>query len=209
MNHAKLETYYRIFDASIVPVCAGGCARLTEALAARLGRKVTDTASRSWGAPQRQGASDGARAESSAPLLTEVMRAVLLISLVAPTCCLHAGSPRRPRTQPAARMTAAAATRIPVVSYEQVTIASPSEGPPAQEITVVDLMPYINSALEASGMRDGSVNLISRHTTTAITINEWESRLVSAARWSLRPDNTASAQQPEPPRRCATSERGC
>ena len=59
MNHAKLETYYRIFDASIVPVCAGGCARLTEALAARLGRKVTDTASRSWGAPQRQGASDG------------------------------------------------------------------------------------------------------------------------------------------------------
>ena len=42
MNHAKLETYYRIFDASIVPVCAGGCARLTEALAARLGRKVTD-----------------------------------------------------------------------------------------------------------------------------------------------------------------------
>jgi hypothetical protein len=106
-------------------------------------------------------------------------------------------------------MTAAAATRIPVVSYEQVTIASPSEGPPAQEITVVDLMPYINSALEASGMRDGSVNLISRHTTTAITINEWESRLVSAARWSLRPDNTASAQQPEPPRRCATSERGC
>ena len=59
MNHAKLETYYRIFDASIVPVCAGGCARLTEALAARLGRKVTDTASRSWGAPQRQRASDG------------------------------------------------------------------------------------------------------------------------------------------------------
>ena len=51
MNHAKLETYYRIFDASIVPVCAGGCARLTEALAARLGRKVTDTA-RGAGAPR-------------------------------------------------------------------------------------------------------------------------------------------------------------
>jgi hypothetical protein len=168
---------------------------------------------RSYSAPRPKAAVNtfqGKKAESLAPLLlTEVMKAVLLISLVAPTCCLHAGSPRRPRTQPAARMTAAAATRIPVVSYEQVTIASPSEGPPAQEITVVDLMPYINSALEASGMRDGSVNLISRHTTTAITINEWESRLVSAARWSLRPDNTASAQQPEPPRRCATSERGC
>ena len=51
MNHAKLETYYRIFDASIVPVCAGGCARLTEALAARLGRKVTDTQRAELGRP--------------------------------------------------------------------------------------------------------------------------------------------------------------
>ena len=52
---------------------------------------------------------------------------------------------------------------------------------------MVDLMPYIHSALEASGMRDGSVNLISRHTTTAITINEWESRLVRDIRaWLLR-----------------------
>ena len=82
---------------------------------------------------------------------------------------------------------AGATARTPVVVYEQVTIASPSEGPPAQEITVVDLMPYIHSALEASGMRDGSVNLISRHTTTAITINEWESRLVRDIRaWLLR-----------------------
>ena len=60
MNHAKLETYYRIFDASIVPVCAGGCARLTEALAARLGRKVTDTA-RGAGAPRSAKAHPTAR----------------------------------------------------------------------------------------------------------------------------------------------------
>ena len=71
MNHAKLETYYRIFDASIVPVCAGGCARLTEALAARLGRKVTDTASRSWGAPQRPLVHFGAVvADAPSPLST-------------------------------------------------------------------------------------------------------------------------------------------
>ena len=92
---------------------------------------------------------------------------------------------RTQRTQPP--VSVAAAIRVPVVVYEQVTIASPSEGPPAQEITVVDLMPYINSALEASGMRDGSVNLISRHTTTAVTINEWESRLVRDIRaWLLK-----------------------
>ena len=85
------------------------------------------------------------------------------------------------------RMDAATSARTPVVLYEQVEIASPAEGPPAQEITVVDLMPYINSALEASGLRDGSVNLISRHTTTAITINEWESRLVRDVRaWLLK-----------------------
>ena len=82
---------------------------------------------------------------------------------------------------------AAAATRTPVAVYEQVSIASPSEGPPRQDITVVDLMPYIRSALAASGLRDGSVNVISRHTTTAITINEWESRLVRDIRaWLLR-----------------------
>ncbi|EOD18881.1 hypothetical protein EMIHUDRAFT_58573, partial [Emiliania huxleyi CCMP1516] len=44
-------------------------------------------------------------------------------------------------------------------------------------ITLVDLMPHIRRVLAASGLRDGSVNIISRHTTTAITINEWESRL--------------------------------
>ena len=55
MNHAKLETCYRIFDASIVPVCAGGCARLTEALAARLGRKGTHTAFAELGRPAAPG----------------------------------------------------------------------------------------------------------------------------------------------------------
>ena len=107
----------------------------------------------------------------------------LLASLVAvPACCM------RPQTTHLRMSASAGATvRTPIVVYEQVTIASPSEGPPAQEITVVDLMPYIHSALEASGMRDGSVNLISRHTTTAITINEWESRLVRDIRaWLLR-----------------------
>ena len=58
MNHAKLETY-RIFDASIVPVCTGGLRVPDSGFRAALRRKVADTRPGSWGAPQRQGASDG------------------------------------------------------------------------------------------------------------------------------------------------------
>ena len=52
---------------------------------------------------------------------------------------------------------------------------------------MVDLMPYIRSELAVSGLREGSVNVISRHTTTSITINEWESRLAEDLKaWLLR-----------------------
>jgi len=83
-----------------------------------------------------------------------------------------------------------------VAVYEEVTIPAPSEGPPAQEITVVDLMPQIRRVLAASGLREGSVNVITRHTTCGITINEWESRLARDLReWLLRlapPDDRSS-----------------
>lgn len=58
MNHAKLEaSRYTVF---LIPVCTGGLRAPDRGSGAvRLRRKVADTASRSWGAPQRQGASDG------------------------------------------------------------------------------------------------------------------------------------------------------
>ena len=99
---------------------------------------------------------------------------------------------------PAATATAAtvAVARAPVAFYEEVAIPAPAEGPPAQEVTVVDLMPSIRSALERSGLVDGAVNVISKHTTTAVTINEWESRLVRDVRaWILKlapPDDRSS-----------------
>jgi len=78
------------------------------------------------------------------------------------------------------------ATLQPVAHYEQVSIPSPADGPPAQEITVVDLMPHLRRVLADSRLHDGSVNIISRHTTTGITINEWESRLAAdLKRWLL------------------------
>ena len=57
MNHAKLEaSRYTVF---LIPVCTGGLRAPDRGSGAvRLRRKVADTASRSWGAPQRQGASD-------------------------------------------------------------------------------------------------------------------------------------------------------
>ena len=52
---------------------------------------------------------------------------------------------------------------------------------------MVDLMPYIHSVIESSGVNDGTVTVISRHTTTAITINEWEQRLARDLRtWLLQ-----------------------
>jgi thiamine phosphate synthase YjbQ (UPF0047 family) len=66
----------------------------------------------------------------------------------------------------------------PICEYHQVSIPTSQKGvPPKQAISVEDLTPYILDLLTASGMQQGAVHVISRHTTTAITINERESRL--------------------------------
>jgi thiamine phosphate synthase YjbQ (UPF0047 family) len=58
-----------------------------------------------------------------------------------------------------------------------VSIETTQQGPPQQAIHVEDLTPTLVNLLKNSGMKHGVVNVISRHTTTAITINERESRL--------------------------------
>ena len=65
----------------------------------------------------------------------------------------------------------------PVCVYHQVTIPTSQVGPPRQAVSVEDLTPLLNDLLEKSGLRQGTITVISRHTTTAITINEQESRL--------------------------------
>ena len=64
-----------------------------------------------------------------------------------------------------------------ICSYIELQVPSTSEGPPRQAISVEDLTPVINQHLLDSGLKQGTVTVISRHTTTAITINERESRL--------------------------------
>mmetsp|Transcript_205 Transcript_205/g.596 ORF Transcript_205/g.596 Transcript_205/m.596 type:complete len:320 (+) Transcript_205:170-1129(+) len=66
----------------------------------------------------------------------------------------------------------------PICVYHQVGVSSSEKNPvPRQAISVEDLTPILQTLLEESGMVNGLLTVISRHTTTSITINEWESRL--------------------------------
>jgi thiamine phosphate synthase YjbQ (UPF0047 family) len=66
----------------------------------------------------------------------------------------------------------------PVCVYHDVTVPTSMKGqPPRQCINVEDLTPTIQLLLKESKLQYGTVSIVSRHTTTAITINERESRL--------------------------------
>jgi hypothetical protein len=86
----------------------------------------------------------------------------------------------------------------PVCEYHEVSIPTSQAGPPRQTISVEDLTPVIKDMLVASGMKQGVANVISRHTTTAITINERESRLAKdMAKYFLElvpPDERSSSE---------------
>ena len=65
-------------------------------------------------------------------------------------------------------------------TYKTITItpSGMNEGElPRQAVSVEDLTPHLNAFIESCGLRNGILTVISRHTTTAITINELESRL--------------------------------
>ena len=65
----------------------------------------------------------------------------------------------------------------PVCEYHQITVPTTQEGPPRQAISVEDLTGTLQQLLRNSAIDCGTVTILSRHTTTAITINERESRL--------------------------------
>ncbi|CAB9512347.1 Uncharacterised protein family UPF0047 [Seminavis robusta] len=73
--------------------------------------------------------------------------------------------------------TRASALGDPICEYYQVDVPTSQAGPPKQTISVEDLTPMLKELLKDSGMKNGVINVISRHTTTAVTINERESRL--------------------------------
>lgn len=53
-------------------------------------------------------------------------------------------------------------------------------------IHIVDITPQIRAEVERLGVAEGFVNILSRHTTTAIAINECEARLLDDIRQFLR-----------------------
>jgi len=67
----------------------------------------------------------------------------------------------------------------PICMYHQVEIPTSEKNNPVprQEIFVEDLTSILNTLVEESGMKHGLLTVISRHTTTSLTINELESRL--------------------------------
>jgi Uncharacterised protein family UPF0047 len=63
--------------------------------------------------------------------------------------------------------------------YEEIHV------PSLDGIHFTDITPDIRRIVASTGITTGSVTVLSRHTTTAITINEMESRLVDDARQFL------------------------
>ncbi|OUS48657.1 hypothetical protein BE221DRAFT_211065 [Ostreococcus tauri] len=98
---------------------------------------------------------------------------------------LARGTSRTTRTRtrtPRARWTrrapiARAAASEHVYRYETIDLGTTLGG-----IDFKDLSEHIDRAIERAGVREGAVHVISRHTTTAVTINENEERLIDDAR---------------------------
>lgn len=63
--------------------------------------------------------------------------------------------------------------------YEEIVV------PSLDGIHLTDITKQVQAIVDKSGVTEGQVNVLSRHTTTAITINEMESRLVDDTRQYL------------------------
>ena len=53
-------------------------------------------------------------------------------------------------------------------------------------INIYNITPYLTKVLEASGIKTGQLLVFSRHTTTALAINEYEERLLQDIKVYLR-----------------------
>ncbi|NTU52608.1 MAG: YjbQ family protein [Chlorobiaceae bacterium] len=57
--------------------------------------------------------------------------------------------------------------------YQTITISCKT----SQPIDIIDITAEVRSALDVTGLKQGTVTLLSRHTTASININEREERL--------------------------------
>jgi len=116
-------------------------------------------------------------------VLLHVLASSLAFSPTASPCGgnRQVSSPSFPRARPALRAETKQSERwrmcnpltsMMVCKYKTLTL----ETEPG--ISVWDITPQIKELIKECGMREGFVNVISRHTTTAVMINEYESRLI-------------------------------
>ena len=133
------------------------------------------------------------------------MLALLLLCIIHPVASFSAAVPQQPSSKPTSSSTGSSPDVVtsgtdlgtPVCLYHQVTIPTSQQGPPRQAVSVEDLTPTVSSLLADAGMKNGVVTVVSRHTTTALCINERESRLAQdMAEYFLQlapPDERSSA----------------
>ncbi|KAG2454198.1 hypothetical protein HYH02_001233 [Chlamydomonas schloesseri] len=156
--------------------------------------------------------SSGQRHAASGSQTTAGARAKALHSLAAPksarpfTSKASAAPARRPvaagalpheppgtstevRISPSQAPAVSAATGHQLIfSYHQLEVPATPPG-----IALVDVTPQIRELVAQAGLVEGSVNVLSRHTTTAVTINENEARLMDDVRQFLSQLAPASA----------------
>lgn len=81
----------------------------------------------------------------------------------------------RTRAQPVSAPQVVAAGNT-IFHYKQIELTT------QPGIALFDITPSIRAEIESLGLQEGFVNVISRHTTTAVTINENETRLMDDVR---------------------------
>jgi len=74
------------------------------------------------------------------------------------------------------RRTCLMATTQPMFAYEQIELDT------KPGIALFDITPQIKEVIKKHGVAEGTVHVISRHTTTALVINECEPRLLDDIR---------------------------
>lgn len=94
-----------------------------------------------------------------------------------PTTTISAPTPAPARAVRANRARGAVRARSTVYAYETIALGRTLTG-----THFIDLTEHIDAAVAKSGVRNGVVHVLSRHTTTAVTINENEARLMDDAR---------------------------
>lgn len=91
-----------------------------------------------------------------------------------PRPAVRAAAPRRTAAPPRAMLQQQSAA--PVFHYTEIELQT---GP---GISVHNLMPQLRAEVARLGVAEGFVNVLSRHTTTAVCINEYEMRLLDDIR---------------------------